>query len=95
MMILKKCWQRGIEPFLFFGELNAHRIDGASLTEPDRIFTRMNKTEIIEEIRNISSGTSIDGDEFFKPFLEDRHQCGQLKKKDKNNEEKNQSPQKN
>ena len=74
MMILKKCWQRGIEPFLFFGEFTAHRIDKTPLTETDRIFIRMNKTEIIEEIRNISSGTRIDGEEVFKPFLEDRHQ---------------------
>ena len=74
MKMLKKCWQRGIEPFLFFGEFTAHRIDGDPLTETDRIFIRMNKTEIIEEIRSISSGIRIDGEKFFKPFLEDRHQ---------------------
>ncbi len=68
MKILKKCWQRGIEPFLFFGEFNAHRIDGAPLMESDRIFIRMNKREIIEEIKNLTSGDRIS----FDNFLEDR-----------------------
>ena len=75
-MILKKCWRRGIEPFLFFGELNAHRIDRASLTDTNRAFIRTNKQIIIEEIRNLSTGKRISGEEFFKPFLENRQKSG-------------------
>ena len=77
MMTLKKCWQRGIEPFLFFDEFNAHRIDGAPLTDSDRIFIRMNKNEIMEEIRGISAGIRIEGEQFFGGVYRDkfRGQC--------------------
>lgn len=64
MKILKRCWSRGVEPFLFFGELSAHRIDKAPLTDSDRLFIRMNKTEIIEEIKNITAGERITFDQF-------------------------------
>lgn len=74
MGILKKCWQRGIEPFLFFDELQAHRIDREPLTESDQLFIRTNKIEIILEIRNIAEGERIN----FDKFLEDRKVGGTI-----------------
>ena len=50
MDILNKSWQRGIEPFLFFGEFTAHRTDRKPLTEADKDFLEINKPLIIEEI---------------------------------------------
>ena len=76
MTILKKCWWRGIEVFLFYGELNAHRMDNKPLTDTDRLFIRTNKLIIIEEIRSPSTGKRISGEEFFKPFLEDCQKSG-------------------
>ena len=68
MKVLREYWQRGIEPFLFFGELSAHRIDKTPLTESDRIFIRMNKTEIVREIKGALHGQRVS----FDKFLEDR-----------------------
>ena len=76
MNILRQCWRREIEAFLFFGELNARRITGTPLTEADRIFIRMNKPEIIEEIKSISAGKRISGKELYGALLEDRQITG-------------------
>ncbi len=65
--MLKLCWQRGLTVFLYFGELNATRDDGAPLAQADRIFIRMNKTEIIEEIKK--PGIRIDAEKFYGPAL--------------------------
>jgi len=61
---LKKCWRQGVEAFLFFGEFTAHRVDKTPLTESDRIFIRMNKKEIIAEIKSIPDGVRISFDKF-------------------------------
>ncbi len=64
MTILKNCWRRGIEPFLYFGELSAHRIDRVPLTESDRVFIRMNKPEIVREIETLLDGERVSFDRF-------------------------------
>ena len=72
MTTLQNCWQRGIEPFLFFGELSAHRIDRAPLTEADRVFIRKNKAEIVREIKTLLDGERINFDQ-----LQDDRRCRQ------------------
>jgi len=50
MKTLKKCWQYGLEPFLFFGKFTAHRTDRKPLTDADKDFLKINRPLIIEEI---------------------------------------------
>jgi len=50
MRVLRKSWQRGLEPFLFFGKFTARRTDGKKLTDDDKSFIRENKKKIVEEI---------------------------------------------
>ena len=66
--VLKQCWGRGLNALLYFGKLSAGRDDGAPLTESDRTFIRMNKKEIIGEIKNLTSGQRVS----FDQLLEDR-----------------------
>ena len=67
--MLHECWRRGIEIFLYFGELTAHRVVGSLLTDGDRKFIRVNKPYIIEEIRSISAAPRISGENFYGPGL--------------------------
>ena len=72
---LKECYRRGLEVFLFFGELNAGRDDGKPLTEDDRVFLKKNKPEIVLELGSLLDGVKVSYDS----FLEDRRQLPAVK----------------
>ena len=65
---LNEGWLRGIEPFIFFGELNASRTDGTPLTDGDRLFVSRNKEELVFEIKDLTYGPRVR----FESFIEDR-----------------------
>ena len=72
MKTLKKCWKRGLEPFLFFGEPEARRTDNQPLTDSDRIFLKVNRLDIIKELNSYSTGTRIEGKEFYGNVYKDK-----------------------
>jgi hypothetical protein len=57
---LRMAWSRGINPLLYYGRFQAARVDGKTLTESDRKFLRRHKQTLIDEIKNMRSGTRID-----------------------------------
>ena len=61
---LHEGWRRGIEPFLFFDELNVTRDDGAPLTDDDRTFVSQNREELIFEIKDLTYGPRVSFDGF-------------------------------
>ena len=72
MKMLKKCWQRGIEPYLFFGQPEAQRTKGQPLTDSDRILLQVNRLDIIKELKNLSAGDRIEGERFYGNVYKDK-----------------------
>jgi len=68
MRLMKIARSEGLEVFLYVGKLNARRND-RKLTDTDKLFLKKNKVELISEIRDLSSGTRISGEDFFGPGL--------------------------
>ncbi len=71
MRLLKMAWSEGLEVFLYGGKLNARRKDEL-LTDGDKKFLVQNEQELITEIKNLTSGKRISGEEFYgKALMED------------------------
>ena len=64
MRLLKMGWREGLEVFLYDGKLNARRSDGP-LTDGDKRFLKLHKGDLVTEIRSLTSGTRISGEDFY------------------------------
>ena len=64
MRLLKMGWAEGLEVFLYDGKLNARRT-AYPLTDGDKRFLKLHKGGLITEIRSLTSGTRISGEDFY------------------------------
>ena len=65
----------GLDVFLYFGKLNARRTDGL-LTASDKSFLTKHKDELIKELKNLTAGIKIEGEQFYGNLCRDKYPKG-------------------